>query len=452
MLTGAASTVAEMYMNVPRFNASFDAVAAEFGVDASYAQSLGMTALPWAGVLAVCVLSVPLWCARLLCCRRLTKRRGYNLCCSNVASSTALVLALLVCVLGVVCGYVANARLHSNVDETVVVLNDTASQLDADLLSLNQTLNALDSHLVTAFAPQLALTIADAHQSIESVALALANVSEYEEYRLITVHGSLVPVALSAVGGIALWKFAPRSSLAWSLVAVSSWFSSLGQQVNAGGHFALAVASSDLCRMADNATDSGSIAQLPPPERAAFQLVMKCNDTRELDPLLVALNTTIGGLQTALAAARDQSPVNSTLVNDLVGRISVATSAVNIIEYVEQCRAAKAALQRLVPVMCEGAQFNASFLWLLGSLMTVLLLTSCCIATMRARRARSAYERFDDEDFDAADEETPFVRQSTAAKSLDTYERQTQRAEMSSARTSYGATSSLRRGSQVWAN
>lgn len=452
MLSGAAQTVAEMYMNVPRFNASFAPVPAEFGVDSSYAQSLALTALPWAATLAVCLLSVPVWCARLLCCRSAKSgRRGYNLCCSNVASSTAIVLSLLVCVLGVVCAYVANARLHSNVEATVVVLNDTATQLDADLISLNQTLNALDAGLLTTFAPQLGITINDAHSSIESVAQALANVTEYEEYRLIAVHGSLVPVALSAVGGIALWKFAPRSSLAWSLVAVSSWFSSVGQQVDAGGHFALAVASSDLCRMADNATDSGSISQLPPPERAAFQLVMKCNDTRELDPLLQALNVTIGGLQLALSMARSDSPVNSTLVNELVGRISVATSAVNIIEYVEQCRAAKAALQRLVPIMCDGAQYNASFIWLLGSLMTVLLLTSCCIATMRARRARSAYERFDDEDFDA-DESTPFVRQATAAKSLDTYERQTQRAEMSSARTSYGATSSLRRGSQVWAN
>jgi hypothetical protein len=453
--SGLAEFASNAYWRVPRFNFTLSPVAAEFGVDAQYAESLALCAAPWLALLAVSgVLCVPLWCARLLCCaNKAPSRRSAIGCCSKASSSLGVVLCLLVCVLGVVCGYVANARLHNDVDAAVVILNDTATQIDNDLVSLNQTLFALDAGLTLQFAPQINKTIGSAHSSIQSVTAALVNVSQIEEYRLIAIHGSLVPVALSAVGGVALWKFAERSSLAWSLIAVSTWFSALGQQVSSGGHFALAVAASDLCRMADNATsDGGSISTLPAPESAAFQLVMRCSDSTELDPLLLALNASIVAFQSSLVAARAAVPVNQTLVNFLVGRITLATSAVNLVDYIAECKAATGALKRLVPVLCSGAQLNSSYVWILGTTMTLLLLSTCCVATMRSRRARAVYDRFEDEEsMDEPSEATPFVPRATAAKSLDAFEGDSRNyATFASARSSTAA--STRRGSQVWAN
>jgi hypothetical protein len=446
-LTGAIDDLSIALQNVPRYNFSFNPVPPEFGADEQYAQSLAMTALPFAIILALSgAVLVPCWCAYLMCCgggRRARSSRGSA--ASNAALVGTLYVSLLLVVVAVVCGYVANAALHRDVDATVVILNDTATRFETDLQSLNATLDALDPTLSRTFASQINETVFKADRSIEAVKQALADIDEYEEYRLIAIHASLVPAALSAVGGIGLAKFAAYSSVAWSLIGVASWISSLLQTANSGAHFAVSVAASDLCRLADNATDSGSISLLPEPERVAVQVILHCNDTRELDPLLLALNQSIVGFNAALDAARNQMPENNTLVNWLVGRINLASSAVNIIEYIETCRSAKDAMKDLVPVMCDGAMVHSTYLWVVAGGMTILLLTSCCSATVRARRARARYDQFyDHDDFESMEESEsrPFVRGATPSDSLDTYER-----EYGSIRT---ARSSARRSSSVW--
>jgi hypothetical protein len=435
--------------DVPRYNFSFAPVPSEFGADEQYGESLVMSALPFAILLALSgVVAVPCWCAYMMCCgsgRRGPNGGGASRRASNAASSMVLLVSLLVVMVAVVCGYIANAALHNDVDATVDILNDTATQFETDIASLNATLDALDPLFMRRFAPQINATITNADSSIESVKLALADIDQYEEYRLIAIHASLVPAALSAVGGIGLWKFAAYSSVAWSLIGVASWLASLLQTTNSGAHFAVSIAASDLCRLADNATDSGSISLLPETERLAVQAILRCNDTRELDPLLIALNQTINTFEAALDAARMESPVNNTLVNWLVGRISLASSAVNIVEYIEQCRSTKAAMQRLVPVMCNGAMVHSTELWVVAGAMTILLLTSCSVATVRARRARARYDQFyDHDDFESMESESrPFVRGTTTSDSLDTYEREY--GSIRSARSS-------RRSDSVWNN
>jgi hypothetical protein len=341
-LEGTIGNLATALQDVPRYNFSFAAVPAEFGADEQYAESLGMTALPFAILLALSgAVLVPCWCAYLMCCgagRRSSGNQRRGSAASNAALVMTLYVALLVVLAAVVCGYVANAALHRDVDATVVILNDTATRFQTDLASLNATLDALDPTLSHLFAAPINATVFKADAAIDAVKAALADVDEYEEYRLIAIHASLVPAALSAVGGIGL-RQVRRLLVAWRGRSSASPRGSRRccRPPTPAPTFAVSVAASDLCRLADNATDSGSIALLPEPERVAVQAILRCNDTRELDPLLHrAQPEHSSAFEAALDAARMESPVNNTLVNWLVGRITSGEQRRQYrIEYIE---------------------------------------------------------------------------------------------------------------------
>lgn len=134
----------------------------------SLLQALGMSALPFAVVIALIVLCCPCFCYALH-----TRSDKKAAAVTKKLCSGTLCVAFLLIVVGCVVGFFTNAALHRNTDAVLTIVNNTAGQFSRDVNALVSNLKAFNATVFDQYNTLIDDTVAEVDRTMGQVHVVL---------------------------------------------------------------------------------------------------------------------------------------------------------------------------------------------------------------------------------------------------------------------------------------